>query len=322
LKAYFCRGYGGLEMLELADATTPEPSDNEVLIRICATTVTSGDWRVRTMRVPRGLGLVARLALGIRGPRQPILGTELAGVVESVGAAVTRFQPGDEVFAFPGGKMGCHAEYRVLSENGPIARKPEALSFEEAASLSFGGSTALHYLRKARIQKGDKVLVVGASGGVGTAMVQLAKHFGAVVTGVTSTGNLDLVASLGADEVIDYSREDWWSRGDAFDIIADTVGATPFSKCKPALKEKGRLLAIAADLPQMLAALWAPLTGSQRVIAGPAEERPEDIPQLAELAAAGLLRAVIDRTYPFDRLPEAHAYVETGRKRGSVVVQV
>ena len=322
MKAYVCRRYGGPEVLELVELPTPIPDSHDILIRIHATSVTSGDWRVRSMDIPRGLRLPARLALGVTGPRQPILGTELAGVVEAVGDAVTRFEPGDEVFAFPGGKMGCHAEYRVLSEDAGIARKPEGLSFEEAASLSFGGSTALHYLRKAKIQEGDQVLVIGASGGVGTAFVQLAKHFGAVVTGVTSTGNMDLVASLGADEVIDYTQEDCLKRGDAFDIIADTVGATPFSKYKPILKEKGRLLAIAADLPQMLAGLWAPLTGSQRVIAGPAEERPEDIPQLAELAASGVLKPVIDRVYSFEQLPEAHAYVETGRKKGSVVVRV
>ena len=304
------------------DVETPTPKDNEVLIKIYATTVTAGDWRVRTMDVPRGLGVLARLALGLARPRQPILGTELAGVIEAIGKDVTRFKPGDAVFAFPGGKMGCHAQYRAVAEDAPVARKPENLSFEEAASLSFGGSTALHYLRKANIEAGDKILVIGASGGVGSALVQLAKHFGAEVTGVTRTANLDLVTSLGADRVIDYSKEDVLTRGQAYDVIADTVGDTPFARFKPALADKGRLLAIAGGVPEMLAAAIAPLTGSKRVIFGPAEERPEDVRQLADLAQAGVLRPVIDRRYTFAQMARAHAYVETRRKRGSVVVSV
>lgn len=322
MKAFVCPRYGGPEVLELAELPTPEPADNEVLIRIHATTVTSGDWRVRTMSVPRGLGPVARLALGFQGPRQPILGTELAGVVERVGAAVTRFQPGDEVFAFPGGKMGCHAEYRTLPEDGPIAPKPAALSFEEAASLCFGGTTALHFLRKARLEPGNRVLVIGASGGVGAALVQLATHGGAEVTGVTSARNYNLVASLGTHRVIDYTRQDWTASTERFDIIADTVGTATLAMCRPLLAEKGKVLAIAADLPRMLEGLWAPLSGAHRVIAGPAQERAEDIPRIGELATIGALQPVIDREYAFDEIPQAHAYVETRRKRGSVVVRV
>ncbi len=265
---------------------------------------------------------MARLIFGVMRPRQPILGTELAGVIETVGKDVTRFRPGDAVFAFPGGKMGCHAQYRVVAEDGPVALKPENLSFEEAASLSFGGSTALHFLRKADIKAGDNVLVIGASGGVGTALVQLAKHFGAEVTGVTSAANFGLVASLGAGRVIDYTKEEFTKGGETYDIIADTVGATSLARCKHALKDKGRLLMIAGGLPDMIAALWAPLTSSKRAIMGPAGERPEDMRQLAELAKAGVLRPVIDRRYDFARMAEAHAYVETRRKRGSVVVSV
>lgn len=322
MKAYVCRRYGGPEVIELVDVATPTPKANEVLIKIYATTVTAGDWRVRTLDVPRGLGFIARLAMGLARPRQPILGTELAGVVAAVGKDVTQFKPGDAVFAFPGGKMGCHAQYRAVAEDGPVVRKPENLSFEDAASLSFGGTTALHFLRKANIKPGDKVLVIGASGGVGSALVQLAKHFGAEVAGVTSTANLDLVASLGADQVIDYSKEEFSARGDTYDVIADTVGDMSFARCKPVLAEKGRLLAIAGGLPEMLAAVWAPLTSSQRVIFGPAEERLEDVRQLADLAQAGVLRPVIDRRYTFAQMAQAHAYVETRRKRGSVVVTV
>jgi len=322
MKAFVYRRYGGPDVVELAEVPKPVPRDNEVLVRIHATTVTSGDWRVRTLHVPTGLGLVARLAIGFTRPRQPIMGSEMAGTIESVGKHVTRFRVGDEVFGFPGGAMGSHAQYRTMPEDGRIARKPANLSFEEAASLPFGASTSLHYLRKARIKAGDAVLVIGASGGVGSAMVQLAKHFGAQVTGVTSTNNLALVASLGADRVIDYTREDFTARGETYDIVVDTVGKTPFARCRSVLKDKGRLLAVAAGMPEMLASVWAPLTGSRRVIAGPAEERVGDIPEIAALAEAGALKPVIDRRYRFAQMPEAHAYVETGRKRGSVVVSV
>ncbi|MBU8873108.1 NAD(P)-dependent alcohol dehydrogenase [Reyranella sp. MMS21-HV4-11] len=322
MKAFVYRRYGGPDVVELAEVPKPVPRDNEVLVRIHATTVTSGDWRVRTLHVPTGLGLVARLAIGFTRPRQPIMGSEMAGTIESVGKHVTRFRVGDEVFGFPGGAMGCHAQYRTMPEDGRIARKPANLSFEEAASLPFGASTSLHYLRKAKIKAGEAVLVIGASGGVGSAMVQLAKHFGAQVTGVTSTNNLALVASLGADRVIDYTREDFTARGETYDIVVDTVGKTPVARCMRILKDKGRLLAVAAGLPEMLASVWAPLTGSRRVIAGPAEERAGDIPEIAALAEAGALKPVIDRRYRFAQMPEAHAYVETGRKRGSVVVSV
>ena len=322
MRAFVYRRYGGPDVVELAEVPTPVPRDNEVLVRIHATTVTSGDWRVRTLHVPTGLGLVARLAIGFTRPRQPIMGSEMAGTIESVGKHVTRFRVGDEVFGFPGGAMGCHAQYRTMPEDGRIAHKPANLSFEEAASLPFGASTSLHYLRKAKIKAGDAVLVIGASGGVGSAMVQLAKHFGAQVTGVTSTNNLALVASLGADRVIDYTREDFTARGETYDIVVDTVGKTPVARCMRILKDKGRLLAVAAGLPEMLASVWAPLTGSRRVIAGPAEERAGDIPEIAALAEAGALKPVIDRRYRFAQMPEAHAYVETGRKRGSVVVSV
>ncbi len=322
MKAYICRRYGGPEVVELLDVRKPVPKGNEVLIKILATTVTAADWRVRTLAMPKGFGPLARLALGFTRPRQPILGTDLAGVIEATGTQVKKFKPGDAVFAFPGAKMGCHAQYRAVSEDSPVELKPESLSFEEAASLSFGGMTALHYLRKAGIKPGDKVLVAGASGGVGTAMVQLAKHFGADVTGVTSTANLGLVISLGADRVIDYTKEDFTKGVEAYDIIADVVGSTSFARCKHVLKHSGRLLAIAGGIPDLVATLWVPLTGSKKVVAGPAEERPEYFRQLAELAKTGVLRPVIDRCYDFAQMAEAHAYVETGRKKGSVIVMV
>lgn len=322
MKAYVCRSYGGPDAIRLADVPKPVPKDGEVLVRILATTVTAGDWRVRTLDVPTGFGPIARLALGITGPRQSILGTELSGVIEAVGKDVTRFKPADEVLAFPGGKMGCHAQYRTVAADSPIVRKPDNLSFEEAASLPFGGSTALHYLRKAEIKAGESVLVIGASGGVGTALVQLALHLGAVVTGVASAANQGLVASLGAARVIDYAKEDFARSGETYDVVADTVNADAFARHKRLLKGSGRLLAIAGGLPDMLAALWSPLTSGRKVIVGPADERPADLQQLADLARAGALRPVIDRCYDFAQMAEAHAYVETRRKRGSVVVRV
>lgn len=320
MQAYLCRRYGGPEVVELAEVPTPEPKDNEVRVRIHATTVTAGDWRVRTLTMPRGFRLMARLALGIRGPRQPILGTELAGVIETTGKKVTRFKPGDAVFAFPGSKMGCHAQYRVLPEDGPLAIKPDPLSFEEAAALPFGASTALHFLGQAKVKAREKVLVVGASGNVGCALVQLSRHFGAEVTGVTSTANLELVASLGAHRVIDYTRQEYAVGGETYDIIADTVGAGSFGRYKRALNDRGRLLSIAGGLGDMLAAAWTGMAGRRRVIAGPAKERPEDVGTIAELAKAGILKPVIDRRYDFSQMVEAHRYVATGRKRGSVVV--
>lgn len=322
MKAYICREYGGPGVLELVDVEKPEPKANEILIKIAATSVTSGDIRVRSMEVPNGLGFIARLAFGLNGPRQPIFGTELSGVVEAVGHSVTRFVPGDEVFAFPGGKMGCYAEYRCIAADGPVARKPVLLSFPEAASLCFGGFTALDFLRKASVKAGQNILVVGASGGVGTALVQLAKHQGASVTGVTSAANLDLVKSLGAHRALDYGTDDFTKDSMQYDAIFDVVGASSFGACKSSLTKTGQYVAIAGGLPEMLGTLWAPLTGSKRIIAGPAEERTEYIEQIANFVTTSALKPVVDRIYSFQQMAEAHTYVDSGRKKGSVVVRV
>lgn len=322
MQAYVCRRYGGPEVVELAEVPKPVPTDHEVLVRIHATTVSAGDWRVRSLEVPRGFGLMARLALGFTGPRQPILGTELAGTIERVGRNVTRFKPGDAVFAFPGVRMGCHAQYRAIAEDAPIALKPGNLSFDEAATLSFGGSTAMHFLRRANLKSGEKVLVIGASGAVGIALVQLARIAGAHVTGVTSTANRALVSDLGANDVIDYTARDFHRETATYDVIADTTGAHTYLRSRHALNPGGRLLAIAGGVPDFVAALWSPLIGNTRVIAGPAPEPPEHVHELARLAGSGLVRAVIDRRYEFTQMAEAHAYVGTRRKRGSVVVRV
>lgn len=323
MKANVYHRYGGPEVVHLANVPKPIPGKKEILVKIYATTITSGDWRIRTLNVPTGFGIFARPMFGFRGPRQPILGSELAGVVEKVGEEVTRFKAGDEVFAFIGSKMGCHAQYQVIKEDEAIVPKPTNLSFEETAALSFGGTTVLHYLRKAKLKKGEKVLVIGASGNVGSMFIQIAKHFGAEVTAVTSTGNVELVTSLGADKVIDYTKEDFTQREETYDIIADTVRSTSFSKYKHVLKAGGRLLGIAAGLPDMLTMLWMNMKrSSKKVITGVAEERREDLEQLAELAKIGQLRPVIDHVYDFTEMVDAHTRVDTGRKRGSVVVRV
>lgn len=328
MRAFVCERYGPPEVLKLRDLPKPVPGEHEVLVRVRALTVTAGDWRVRSLEVPRGFGLIARLAMGFSRPRQPILGTELSGEVEATGKAVTRFQVGDPVFGFTGMRMGCHAEYRCLPEEGhgrkdeAVARKPANLGHEEAAALSFGGTTALSFLRKAKLQPGEKVLVVGASGSVGTAAVQLARHLGAHVTGVCSTANLDLVRSIGAERVIDYTREDFTRSGERYDVIVDTAGTAPFSRSERSLAEGGRLLVVLGSLPEILRAPWVSLTTTKRSIGGNVSWGVEDLRFLAGLAEAGHYRPVIDRRYRFEEMVEANRYVDAGHKRGNVVVTV
>lgn len=320
MKACVYEKYGPPEVLQLKDIEKPTPRDNEILIKTYATTVTSADWRVRSLNVPAGFGLVMRLVFGLARPRQPILGSELAGVIESVGKDVCKFKVGDQVFAFSDAAMGCHAEYKCMAEDGAVVPKPSTLTFEEAAALSFGGTTALDFLRRGKLQSGESVLVNGASGAVGTAAVQLARHFGAIVTGVCSTANLELVRSLGASHVIDYTQEDFTQNGQTYNVIVDTAGTAPFSRSKASLKEGGRLLMVLAGLPDMLLAPWLSMTKSQKVIAGPVSARVGDLRFLAGLAEAGKFKPVIDRRYPFEQIAEAHRYVDTGRKRGNVAI--
>ena len=320
MKAVVYERYGPPEVLQLQEVDEPTPKDNEVLIKTHATTVTSGDWRVRSLNVPAGFGLMTRLVFGVSRPKQPILGTELAGVIESVGNDVKKFKVGDQVFAFSDTAMGCHAEYKCMPEDGAVALKPPNLTFEEAAALSFGGTTALDFFRRGRLQNGERVLVNGAAGAVGTAAVQLAKHFGADVTGVCSTANLELVRSLGASHVVDYTQEDFTQNGETYDVIVDTAGSAPFSRSKASLKEGGRLLMVLGGLPDMLQIPWVSMTSSKKVIAGPAAGRAEDLRFLAGLAETGEFKPVIDRRYPFEQIAEAHRYVDTGRKKGNVVI--
>lgn len=322
MRAALCRAYGPPDVVHIAEVERPEPKPGEVLIRIRATTVSSGDWRIRSLTVPRGMGIMVRAVFGFTRPRNPVLGTELCGEVESVGAAVTRFKVGEAVVGYPSFPNGCHAEYRTMREADRIVAKPERLSCEEAAAMCFGGATALDFLRdRAKLRAGEDVLIVGASGALGSAAVQIAKHFGARVTGVCSTGNAGLVRSLGAERVIDYTCEDYRRGGAAYDVIFDTVGEASFGTHAALLKPRGRLLLLAAGLPEMLSTIGGKRDG-KTVFAGPAKETLEHLTALCALAEAGAYRPVIDQVFPFERIAEAHARVETRRKRGSVVVTI
>lgn len=321
MKAWIVTRYGSPEVLELRDVPAPSPKDGDVLVRVKATTVTAGDRRVRAMDAPRGFGLIFPLVFGRGAPKQPIMGGEASGVVEAVGAGVTRFRPGDRVFAYSDGKLGAHAELLLIPGSKAIAHIPEGTGFEEAAALCFGPCTALAFLRRAKVKAGDRVLVNGASGGVGSAAVQLARHFGATVTGLTSAANAELVRSIGAEEAIDYRAQDFSSLGRQWDVIVDTVGNLTYARCKPALAQGGRLALVAADLPATLAAPFRSL-GGHRVIAGPTGGSREDLELIAGLVAAGEYRPVIDRVLPFAQMREAHRIADSGRKRGSVIVTV
>ncbi len=320
MRAVVCERYGPPELLRFRELPRPRPRRREVLIRIHATTVSSGDWRVRSLTVPPGFGPILRLALGFSGPRQPVLGTELVGVVAATGRDVRRYRVGDRVVGFRDVAMGCHAEYVCMAEDGALAPAPAHLSDAEAAALCFGGTTALDFLRRAQLRAGERVLVHGASGAVGTAAVQLARHAGAVVTAVCSGPRADLVRSLGASHVIDYTREDFSRNGERYDLILDAVGTVSFQRGRASLAPGGRLLQLVAGLPAMLLAPWYSLTSGHAVLAGPAAVRSGDVQRLADLAAAGHCRPVIDRCYPFEQIVAAHRYVDGGHKAGSVVI--
>jgi NADPH:quinone reductase-like Zn-dependent oxidoreductase len=322
MKAIVYERYGPPEVLQMKEVEKPVLKANEILVKIYATTVTAADWRMRSLDVPVGFGIISRLVLGISKPRQPILGSELAGKIEAVGKDVKNFKVGDQVFAFSGIGMGCHAEYKCMREDAPVVLKPANLTYDEAAALSFGGTTALDFFRRGKLQSGEKVLINGASGAVGTAAVQLAKHFGADVTGVCSSANVELVRSLGANQVIDYNKEDFTQNGETYDVIVDTAGTAPFNRSNGSLKERGRLLQVLGSLPDILRGPWVAMTSSKKVIAAPAGERAEDLRFLARLAEAGKFKPVIDRRYPFEQIAKAHGYVDTGRKKGNVIINV
>ena len=327
MKAIVCTKYGSPEVLQLQEVAKPTPKDNEVLIKIFATTVSSGDVRRRSFKVPTSYWLLARIALGFRKPKRPILGYDLAGEIEAVGKDVTRFRKGDQVFGITTGH-GTYAEYICLPEKGVVkgtklAIKPANMTYEEAAAVPFGAISALYFLKKGNIQSGQKVLIYGASGSVGTYAVQLAKSFGAEVTGVCSTTNLEMVKSLGADKVIDYTKEDFTKSGETYDIIFDTVSKASYSGSIRSLKEEGTYLDAVAAPSGTFRRLWTSKTSSKKVIGGTAYgATTEDLIFLKDLIEAGKIKSVIDRRYPLEQMAEAHRYVDTGRKKGNVVITV
>lgn len=305
MKAVICTRWGPPEVLRVAEVERPEPRRGEVCIRIVATAVTASDCIARALKAPARYRILAQLVLGVKGPRRPIFGMVLAGEIESVGRSVRAFKPGDQVFGLSRWKVGCYAEYVCWSEDALLAARPANLSYEECAALPYGGMLALHLMRRAAIQEGQRVLVYGASGAIGTASVQLARHYGARVTGVCSTRNLSLVQSLGAEAVVDYTREDYASRGERYDVILDAVGrrksARALLRAGDALTPGGKCISIDDNWPKLLAT---------------------DLPLLKRLAESGELKPVIDRQYPLEEIVEAHRYVEEGHKRGNVIVTV
>lgn len=317
MKAIVCTNYGSPEMLQLKEVEKPIPKDDEVLVKVHASTVTAGDLRIRSSTYAPWFWPVARVMFGIRRPRRTIPGNELAGEIEAIGKDITRFKVGDQIFGIIWNVSfgGANAEYICLPEN-EVAIKPANMTYEEAAAAPIGGLTALVLLRKGKIQRGQKVLIVGASGSVGTFAVQLAKYYGTEVIGVCSTANINMVKSLGADKVIDYTKEDFTQNGQTYDIIFDAVMKTSFAQCKNSLRKNGVFITV--DWP-LLQALWTSIFGSKKVVMGIATQI-EDLWFLRELIEAGKVISVIDRCYPLAETAEAHRYAETGHKVGNVVI--
>lgn len=299
MKAIICTKYGPPNVLQLQNVEKPKPKKNEVLVKIHATSVSTGDCRIRGFNSPLLFWIPMRIILGFRKPRKPILGVELSGEIEDIGTDVTQFKKGDQVFALTELNLGGYAEYTCVHESGLIALKPTNVTYEEAAVIPFGGTSALHFIRKGQIKKGQRVLIYGASGSVGTAAVQLAKYFGATVTAICSSSNFDLVTALGADNVIDYMKEDFTKRGEHYDIIFDAVGKYKKSLCTDALMPNGKYVSVNGMM---------------------AKVSKEDMNLLKQLAETEKLKPVIDRTYRLEEIAEAHIYVEKGHKKGNVSI--
>jgi len=328
MKAIIWTNYGPPDVLQLQEVEQPTPKDDEVRIRIYATTVTAGDCELRRLKLPLYFSLPMRIYVGFRKPtRITIPGMELAGEIEAAGKAVTRFRPGDQVFGTTGFSMGAYAEYICLPEDGKevdgsLAIKPANMTYAEAAAVPVGGLEALHFLRKGNIHRGQKVLINGAGGSIGTFAVQLAKYFGAEVSAVDSLGKLDMLRSIGADQVIDYMQADFTKNDQTYDVIFDVVGTSSFSGCIRSLKQNGRYLLANPGLSHRVRGRWTSVTSGKKVISGAASHKTEDLIFLKELIEAGKIISVIDRRYPLEQIAEAHKYVETGQKKGNVVISI
>jgi len=330
MKAVVYTEYGPPDVLQLKEMEKPAPRDNEILIRNHATTVNIGDIWARNFKeitpsrftMPLPLWLPSRIYFGFTKPRINILGSEFAGEVEAVGQAVKRFRKGDQVFGYRGQSMGANAEYLCVPEDGLVAIKPANMTYEEAAAVPYGALTALSLLRKVNIQRGQKVLINGASGSIGSAAVQLARYFEAEVTGVCSTPGMEFVKALGADKVIDYTREDFTKNGETYDLIFDILGKSSFSSCQNSLKRNGIYLLASFKMKQLFQMLWTSRRNGKKVICALSSERPEDLVLIRKLVEEGKIRSIIDRRYPLEQAAEAHRYVETGYKTGSVIITV
>lgn len=330
MKAIVYTEYGSPAVLHLEEVAKPAPKDNEILVRVYATPVNYGDLTARNFanltpgefNMPAPLWLPTRMAFGWNKPKINILGSELAGEVEAIGRQVKKFKPGDQVFAYVGMKMGANAEYLCLPENGTVALKPANLTYEQASVLPYGTIMAASLLRKANLQPGQKVLINGASGGIGSMAVQLAKHFGAEVTGVCGAPRLEYVKSLGADKVIDYTREDFTRNGKTYDLIFDILGRSSYSRCKHSLKPDGIYLLASFKMKPLFQMLWTSRIGTKKVICALASEKSEDLVFIRELVEAGKIKSIIDKYYPLEQAAEAHRYVESGYKQGNVVITI
>lgn len=328
MKAIVYREYGPPEVLRLEEVARPLPKEDEILVRVRAAALNFGDLLARKMNtvtpanftMPLPLWLPTRLMFGWRRPKNGILGSEFAGEVAAVGERVTRFQVGDTVFGYRGAQMGAHAEYVAVPAGGLVAPKPANMTFAEAAALPYGALTALSLLRKVGVAPGHKVLINGASGSIGSAAVQLARHFGAEVTGVCSTPRLAYVRALGASEVIDYTAEEFTRSGRRYDLIFDILGKSSFAACRGSLTAEGRYLLASFKSGQLLQMGWTAVAGKQKVICALSSERLEDLLHIGELAEAGALRTIVDRCFPLEQAAEAHRYVEAGGKQGQVVL--
>ena len=327
MKAIIWTAYGPPDVLQLREVEKPTPKDNEVLIRIYATTATAGDCEQRSLNLPIWFALAMRAYVGLKRPtRKPIPGMELAGEIESVGNDIKRFQKGDQVFAATGfAAMGTYAEYICLPEEpegGVLATKPVNMTYEQAAAVPIGGLEALGFLRQGNIQSGQKVLINGAGGTIGPFAVQLAKYFGAKVTAVDSTTKLDMLRSIGADQVIDYTEQDFTESGETYDLILDVVSKSSFSASTRSLTRNGRYLIANPGPSQSFRGRWTSATSSKKVIFGAVYPKTEDLVFLKELVEAGKMRTVIDRCFPLEQAAEAHRYVETGHKVGNIIITV